>query len=170
MGEHKIDDLLTYALFPQVGINFLENRDNPDFFEPIPQKVESKSSDTSKEGNYTVSFKGTSYDVQVCAGGDITSMQPSNSNANSTTENTQKTIVENIVTGPGEDVLAPLAGNIWKVEVTQNQQIKEGDVLIILEAMKMETEIRAAKDGVITDIAVKEGDSISVGEKILTIG
>ena len=170
LTEHKIDDLLTYALFPQVGISFLENRDNPDFFEPAPEKIDSKSNNTSKEGNYTVSFKGTSYDVQVCAGGNITSMQPGNSNANSTPENTQKTIVENVETGSGEDVLAPLAGNIWKVEVSQNQQVKEGDILIILEAMKMETEIRAAQSGVITDISVKEGDSISVGEKILTIG
>ena len=49
------------------------------------------------------------------------------------------------------------------------QSVVEGDILIILEAMKMETEIRAAKSGVIDTISVKAGDSVSVGDNLLTI-
>jgi oxaloacetate decarboxylase alpha subunit len=171
LAEHKIDDLLTYALFPQVGISFLENRNNPDFFEPVPEfkKEEVKN----KEGNYTVSFKGKSYEVEVGAGGNITAMNSGGKKSTSATSSAQsdEKPTEKITppTGESEDVNAPLAGNIWKVEVSPNQQVSKGDVLIILEAMKMETEIRAAKDGVILSIDAKEGDSVSVGDKLLTI-
>ncbi|MBT6772107.1 MAG: sodium-extruding oxaloacetate decarboxylase subunit alpha, partial [Thiotrichales bacterium] len=60
LADQKIDDLMTYALFPQVGIKFLENRDNPDFFEPVPKAETDKPKD---DGVYTVSFKGQSYTV-----------------------------------------------------------------------------------------------------------
>ena len=53
--------------------------------------------------------------------------------------------------------------------VEPNQKIAEGDVLVVLEAMKMETEIKAARDGVVTGINVKEGDSVSVGQSLLTL-
>jgi oxaloacetate decarboxylase alpha subunit len=169
LAENKIDDLLTYALFPQVGINFLVNRTNPDFFE-APPTPKADSCSENEDGTYTVSFKGKSYSVQVSAGGSVTSMM-SSAKANAETPK-EKTIVpdENMPNGENEDVLAPLAGNIWKVEVENHQQVKQGDVLIILEAMKMETEVRAASDGVVMDIYTKEGDSVKVGDKLLTIG
>ena len=53
--------------------------------------------------------------------------------------------------------------------VESHQKVVEGDVLVILEAMKMETEIRAAKGGVVVDISIKEGDSVTVGQTLLTI-
>lgn len=53
--------------------------------------------------------------------------------------------------------------------VSPNQKISEGDVLIILEAMKMETEIKAARDGVVVDIVASEGDSVAVGQTLLTL-
>ncbi len=63
---------------------------------------------------------------------------------------------------------APLAGNIWKVTATEGQTVAEGDVLLILEAMKMETEIRAAQAGTVRGIAVKSGDAVAVGDTPLT--
>ena len=71
--------------------------------------------------------------------------------------------------GGGDPVPAPLAGNIWKVEVQPGQQVAEGDLIVILEAMKMETEVRAAKGGVVGTVSVKEGDSVQVGDTLLTI-
>jgi oxaloacetate decarboxylase alpha subunit len=68
-----------------------------------------------------------------------------------------------------EPVLAPLAGNIWKIEVVEGQSVQEGDVLLILEAMKMETQICARKSGVIASITTKEGDAVSVGDSLLSI-
>jgi oxaloacetate decarboxylase alpha subunit len=66
-------------------------------------------------------------------------------------------------------VAAPLAGNIWKVVVKAGQAVKEGDVLVILEAMKMETEIRAGLSGTVNTIQVKEGDAVAVGDCMLTL-
>jgi len=72
------------------------------------------------------------------------------------------------VTG-GEAVTAPLAGNIWKIHAMAGQAVQEGDVLFILEAMKMETEIRASKAGMVSAVMAKEGDSVSVGDTLLTL-
>jgi oxaloacetate decarboxylase alpha subunit len=82
---------------------------------------------------------------------------------------TEKEIVAEVPTSSGEPIGAPLSGTIWKVMVSLNQKVNEGDVLVILEAMKMETEIRAARGGVVTDISVKEGDSVTVGQTLLTL-
>ena len=71
--------------------------------------------------------------------------------------------------GNAEDVPAPLSGNIWKVLVSLNQQVNEGDTLVILEAMKMETEIKASHSGVVANINVKEGDSVAVGQVLLSL-
>ncbi|WP_428087679.1 sodium-extruding oxaloacetate decarboxylase subunit alpha [Candidatus Thioglobus sp.] len=167
LGLNKIDDLMTYALFPQAGVTFLENRNNPGFFEPVPQASDNDAPSDNKEGTYTVSFKGNSYTVDVSAGGNVTSMNsastmPSNPIA------TEREIVSEAPTG-GEPIGAPLSGNIWKVMVLVNQKINEGDVLVILEAMKMETEIKAARSGVVTQISVKEGDSVTVGQALLSL-
>ena len=169
LANDKIDDLLTYALFPQVGISFLENRNNPDFFEPAPQVSDNCAKPDSEEGVYTVSFKGTSYTVEVSAGGDVTSMKAASNTNTVPVALTEKEIVAEVPTSGGEAVGAPLSGNIWKVMVSLNQKVNEGDVLVILEAMKMETEIRAARGGVVTDISVKEGDSVTVGQTLLTL-
>ncbi|ELD7603328.1 biotin/lipoyl-binding protein, partial [Salmonella enterica] len=71
--------------------------------------------------------------------------------------------------GAGTPVTAPLAGNIWKVIAAEGQTVAEGDVLLILEAMKMETEIRAAQARTVRGIAVKSGDAVSVGDTLMTL-
>ena len=169
MADNKIDDLLTNALFPQVGVSFLENRNNPDFFEPIPQVKDACAAPDSEEGTYTVSFKGASYSVEVSAGGDVTSMKAASDTSVSASAPVEKEIVADVPATGGEEIGAPLSGNIWKVMVSLNQKVNEGDVLVILEAMKMETEIRAARGGVVTGISVKEGDSVTVGQTLLTL-
>lgn len=168
LAKNKIDDLMTYALFPQVGVSFLENRNNPGFFEPAPKETDGCTEPDSEEGTYTVSFKGNSYTVDVSAGGDVTSMQPASAKAQSTPVAT-KEIVNEAPAISGEPIGAPLSGNIWKVMVSVNQKVNEGDVLVILEAMKMETEIKSAKAGVVTEISVKEGDSVTVGQTLLSL-
>lgn len=172
-GENEIDDVLTYALFPQIGLKFLENRGNPDAFEPVPTGEESlpaaskgSSSPTkaSDPGVYTIVVNGQSYVVQVSEGGDITNVVSSAPAASTASAPAAPAPV-----GAGEPVAAPLAGNIWKVLVSPGQQVKEGDVLIILEAMKMETEIRAARSGSVVSIDVKEGDTVQVGDSLLSL-
>ena len=169
VADEKIDDLLIYALFPQVGIQFLENRDNPDFFEPIPQKETSSLANEKNEGVYTVSFKGQSYTVGVSDGGTITSMGTSSDESSSDSGDSQEE--SNIPLANGkEDVCAPLSGTIWKILVSPNQAVKKGDTLVILEAMKMETEIKATRSGVVLNVSVKESDSVTVGQLILSLG
>jgi oxaloacetate decarboxylase alpha subunit len=66
-------------------------------------------------------------------------------------------------------VTAPLAGNVWKIEVAQGQKVQEGDLLLILEAMKMENEIFADRDGTIGQILIQEGTAVTIGDMLLTI-
>ena len=74
------------------------------------------------------------------------------------------------VTGAGESVNAPMPGTILKVNVTQGQAVKEGDVLCILEAMKMENEIMAPKSGTVTQVVVTKGAKVDTGAPLVVIG
>ena len=160
-GDNEIDDVLTYALFPQIGLKFLENRNNPDAFEPVPTGKEGGVVTTSDgEELYTVTVEGVSYTVTVANGGDVSGIAPVGSAA--------APAAGGIPTG-GDPVPAPLAGNIFKVLVKPGDVVVEGDTLVILEAMKMETEISAAKGGTVGAVNVKEGDSVTVGDTLLTI-
>lgn len=162
LSENLVDDVLTYALFPQIGLKFLENRDNPEAFEPMPTGNEIIGGGDCPQA-YTVEVNGKSYVVQVNEGGDIEGLKPIG-NAASSASNTPAA-----PTGDGEPQLAPLAGNIWKVLVKPGQQVEEGEIVMILEAMKMETEIRAFRAGVIGEVNVEVGDAVSVGDSLLTI-
>ena len=72
--------------------------------------------------------------------------------------------------GAGEKVAAPMPGTIVSVNVSDGQSVKKGDVLVVLEAMKMENEIKAPKDGTVTGIAVNKGESVDTGATLVTIG
>ena len=74
------------------------------------------------------------------------------------------------VTGAGEAVNAPMPGTILRVNVTQCQAVKEGDVLCVLEAMKMENEIMAPKSGTVTQVVVSKGASVNTGDALVVIG
>jgi oxaloacetate decarboxylase alpha subunit len=166
-GEREIDDVLTYALFPQVGLKFLENRGNPDAFEPAPTSdgqdiVKNEAGDEV----YTVTVEDKAYVVSVRNGGEIASICPEG--GITPEEVSEAAVAKKTVTG-GEPVKAPLAGNIYKLQVTNGQAVAKGDVVIILEAMKMETEIRSSQAGVISDILVREGDAVAVGDVLLMI-
>ena len=74
------------------------------------------------------------------------------------------------VTGAGEAVKAPMPGTILKVNVQQGQAVKAGDVLCVLEAMKMENEIMAPKDGTVTQVVTMKGASVDTGAPLVVIG
>ncbi|WP_293264038.1 sodium-extruding oxaloacetate decarboxylase subunit alpha [Neptunomonas sp.] len=161
-ADKEIDDVLTYALFPQIGLKFIENRGNPDAFEPAPTLEDAMAMAAPKNTGpqvYTITVNGQNYVVQVAEGGDVTSIAPAAAPVAAAAP----------AASSGEPVPAPLAGNIWKVQVTPGQALQEGDVIVILEAMKMETEVRAARAGTVVSVDVKEGDAVQVGDTLITL-
>ncbi|OCQ20513.1 oxaloacetate decarboxylase subunit alpha [Pseudoalteromonas luteoviolacea] len=167
LADDIVDDVLTYALFPQIGLKFLKNRNNPDAFEPKPSLVTaqsqesntSKPTSTVKQGNerYSVRVDGKVYDVVVAAGGELKEVAVKDS----------ELIPQSASVSSGETLNAPLAGNIFKVHARPGDDVVQGDVVLIMEAMKMETEVRATSNGKIADILVSEGDSVSAGDAII---
>ena len=164
-GDDFIDDVLTYALFTQVGLNFIKNRNNPSAFEPVPTGKAASAAPTTEAGDeiYTVEVEGQSYTVTVNDGGDITGLAPLGGNTSSPTS------TPSVPLSGGNPINAPLSGNILSIPVSVGQQVKEGDTVMMLEAMKMETNISAPQNGQIVDIKVREGDSVTVGDVLITI-
>ncbi|MCK6262324.1 sodium-extruding oxaloacetate decarboxylase subunit alpha [Vibrio sp. ZSDE26] len=166
LAEDTVDDVLTYALFPQVGLKFLKNRRNPEAFEPAPSAEQAQPQVTASPAaggieSYSVKVDGQVYDVEVGPQGELTSVAPAQGSA--------PVAAPVAPAGNSESVPAPLAGNIFKVNVQAGAQVAEGDVLLILEAMKMETEVRAARGGIVQDLHVKEGDAVTVGSPLLSL-
>ncbi|ENC6730383.1 sodium-extruding oxaloacetate decarboxylase subunit alpha [Vibrio navarrensis] len=168
LAEDSVDDVLTYALFPQVGLKFLKNRGNPEAFEPMPSADDVKPAAPAKASNckveaYSVRVDGQVFHVEVGPEGQLTSVTPSVAPAPATPATPLPARAD------AEAVSAPLAGNIFKVHVQAGVPVEEGDILLILEAMKMETEIRAARSGIVQELNVKEGDSVTVGAPLLSL-
>ncbi|XOV89973.1 MAG: sodium-extruding oxaloacetate decarboxylase subunit alpha [Pseudomonadota bacterium] len=168
-GENIDDDVLTYALFPQPGLKFLANRNNPGAFEPVPEAApaaatrETSAAPTAKAQGiaetYTVEVDGRAYVVRVAPGGTVTSAAPA----------ADATGAAPVATTAGVGIKAPLSGNVFKIVVREDDRVESGDVVLILEAMKMETEIRASSAGRVTGILVHEGDTVSAGDTLITL-
>ena len=170
LADNAVDDALIVALFPQIAWKFLENRNNPAAFEPAPtgneSAVENKpvskaAPSASGSAVYTVELEGKAFVVKVSEGGDI-------SHVATTAPQAVPQAAPAPATG-GTPVTAPMAGNIWKVVATEGQTVAAGDVLFILEAMKMETEVKAAQAGTVRGICVKAGDAVAVGDTVMTL-
>ncbi|MCZ6797955.1 MAG: sodium-extruding oxaloacetate decarboxylase subunit alpha [Gammaproteobacteria bacterium] len=170
LSENEIDDVLIYALFQQVGIKFLKNRNNPDAFEPVPGEPEPApvaSTPASPAAvpiaaveNYQVTVNGTQYDVVVAPGsGDISQATP-----------VASTTVAAAPVVTGTSINAPMTGNVIEVLVSVGQQVKDGDPVLVIEAMKMETEIRSNTSGTVQSISVSKGDSIQADQVLMIIG
>ncbi len=163
-GEGEIDDVLTYALFPQVGLKFLQHRGDASAFEPAPTGKE-KGLVTTDAGEeiYTVEVEGQKYTVTVSNGGDITGLAPVGGGTGAAP------VAAGGEEKAGEPVTAPLGGTIVKLLVKPGQSVQEGDNLLVLEAMKMESEVSAPRAGIVATINVDTGDAVSSGDILLTI-
>ena len=156
LADAVVDDVLTYALFPQIGLRFLENRDNPDAFEPLPDAETPAPVAAAAQGAaiYAVRVNGKSFTVEVAEGGQLSHVKPAQSGP---------------AAAPGDVVKAVLAGNIFKIHVSPGDTVAAGDPLFVVEAMKMETVVSAPKAGVVTDVFIAEGDSVAVGDPLVAI-
>tara|TARA_B110000014_G_C20125662_1_gene599372 strand:- start:1017 stop:2768 length:1752 start_codon:yes stop_codon:yes gene_type:complete len=155
-NSSKDEDVLTYALFPQVAIKFFANRTNSDFFEPAPLEIKEQ-----KPGIYNVIVDKQEFIVRVEEG---KSSIISSSGEIKEVEEKDQPVIEG-----GTPLLSPLSGTVHKVCKNEGESVKEGDVLLILEAMKMETEIQSVKSGIVSQVQVIEGDSVKVDQQLMLI-
>ena len=162
LADAPVDDVLTYALFPQVGLKFLQNRGDTSAFEPAPSAEVQTSGpapvaaqQSAEVANYSVAVDGKVYQVQVAAG--ATQIQPVQAQA------------APVSAGAATPLKAGLAGTVNKVLVTPGEQVVAGQTVMILEAMKMETEVSAMNSGSVAEVLVRQGDAVVVGQNLLTI-
>jgi oxaloacetate decarboxylase alpha subunit len=165
VATDEVDDVLIYALFPQVGLKFLKNRDNPDAFEPVPgteapapAPAAPTAAPTRGPEAYQVEVNGVTYNVKVSPAGAVTDVAPA-------------AAAPAAAPAPagGSEITAPLSGNIHAIKVSVGQQVAAGDVVMVLEAMKMETEVRANSAGTVSQVLVKEGEAVQVGTPLLSL-
>ena len=160
LADDVIDDVLTYALFPQMGLRFLQNRDNPEAFEPIPDGLPTTAASAAPAAGaasvYSVRVNGKAYSVEVADGGQLTDVRPG-------------TQLAAAAPARGDAVKAVLAGNIFKVHVAVGDVVAQGDPLLVVEAMKMETAVVAPRAGTISQVLVAEGDVVAVGDSLVAI-
>ena len=163
-AEAKIDDVLTYALFPQVGSHFLQHRGDPSAFEPVPcaddaapRAAAAAALPAAGPSVYDVRVNGKTFTVEVAESGELG--QPVASAAPVPAANPAS----------GEPVAAMLAGTVFKLLVAEGDQVSEGDGLAVIEAMKMETQISASRAGTVAGISVGVGDAVAVGDTLMTL-
>jgi oxaloacetate decarboxylase alpha subunit len=164
LASDVVDDVLTYALFPQIGIRFLQNRDNPAAFEPAPGTEEPQAPAAAPAAApaqgpavYSVRVNGREFTVEVADDGEVAGVAPAAAASKPAPRSS------------GEAVKAVLAGNVFKVNVAPGDQVEEGQPLLVVEAMKMETAVSAPRSGTVTDVFVREGDVVAVGDPLVAI-
>ena len=155
--ESSDENVLTYAMFPEIGLAFLEHQSDPDFFETEPAEIIEQS-----DNAYLVSVDNKEYSVTVKRDNSI---EINGSSAMSSDEK----LSDAAQVGSGSIINAPLGGNIFKVIAQEGESIDPDATVLILEAMKMETEIKSPESGVVTKIFVKSGDSVKPGDPLFEI-
>ncbi len=166
----KDEDVIIFALFPQVADKYLAKRGTPsdEVFKTV-EAAPAPAKGAEPTNMFKVTVNGKSYDVQVdemdgVAPAVATDTPTASAPAPSATPAPAAT------GGSGEAFPSPLSGSVWKIKCQVGQQVAAGDLLFILEAMKMETDVVAPRGGTIQSIGVKEGDAINAGDILLTIG
>ncbi|MGP1563963.1 MAG: sodium-extruding oxaloacetate decarboxylase subunit alpha [Treponema sp.] len=175
-GNGSVEDTLTYAMFPKVATNFFKNRDKG----PVDAETAfgakptaPASANAGKGGNYTVTINGTAYDVTSGPAGDKMSVTVNGTAYDVTFGEAKSGAVSAPAAAPvvsgGADIASPVAGTLLRYAAESGASVKKGDTVIILESMKMELEVKAPADGVIT-FAVQPGSQVTSGQKLGTVG
>ncbi len=168
LADPVIDDVLTYALFPQVGAKFLAHRGDPSAFEPAPDSVPAVDPAPASTAPvqpaapataaYDVTVDGRTYRVEVAESG--------------AARVAAATVAGGAVNGStaGSPVPSGLAGTVLKVLVAVGDSVDAGQPVAIVEAMKMETEISSPAAGRVSAIHVAAGDAVAAGATLMTLG
>ena len=157
------EDALINGMFAQVGWKFLANRGNPSAFEPAPEMAAAVAStpvasEAKSAESYTVNVDGKNFNVVVGPSGSPLSIEP-----------LAATPALDLVVHSGVVVHAPMAGNILKILVTEGSVVEEGEIVVLMEAMKMETEVRSKYAGVVSAVHVKEGAAVAGGNALVSL-
>jgi oxaloacetate decarboxylase alpha subunit len=166
------EDVVTFALFPEVGLEFLNIRDGYQKEEPKEKpKAEARPAAAApaaaaaapSQGSYKVTVNGTAYDVSVedLGGGAVavTSVAPAAAPAAGPAS----------YSGPGNIVKSPLTGDVLRFMLKEGDAVKKGDEILILEAMKMETKVVSPYDGKIAKYLVQPGDKVENGDALVAV-
>ncbi|NLY03791.1 MAG: biotin attachment protein [Campylobacter sp.] len=113
---------------------------------------------STKQGDYTIVVNGIKYNTSVAYGHDAHIEVVDVFKADEDTTN-KRAVSE-------DDILSEISGNVYKILIKAGEKVKQGQPIIVLEAMKMEIEITAKKDGIINEVFVKVGDAIESGEPL----
>ncbi len=155
-AEPSIENVLIYAMFPEIGLNYIENIDNPDYFESEPLEITELT-----DSSYLVMVDDHEYSVTLRADDSVTINDGSQIN--------EVASAPSIQSGTGTVIEAPLGGNIFRTIASEGESVEADSTVLILEAMKMETEIKAPSPGVIGTIFVKPGDTVKPGAPLFEI-
>jgi oxaloacetate decarboxylase alpha subunit len=164
LAKNIEEDALINGMFAQVGWKFLANRGNPAAFEAAPDALafaaanapKAKTVDNVPE-TYTVNVDGRNFNVTVGPVGAPLTIQPEADKSLAVPEST------------GAVVYAPMAGNILKILVEVGSLVAEGEVVVIMEAMKMETEVRSKFAGTVSAVHIKEGGAVAGGNALISL-
>ncbi len=166
------DDRLTYALFGKVALKFFETRGKPQA-EPVaiaPAKTPATAPAPSAapavpagSAVYKVRVNGKDYTVEVSTKGAV-SASPT------TTPAAAPAPAPAPSAASGSPLIAPLPGSIFTMICKEGDVVNEGDTVLIMESMKMESEVNAHRSGTIQSILVKEGDNVQTGDELVIIG
>src|SRR3954468_14577266 len=183
LGEYQIEGLKTLIPFhtallktrewhdAETARNLLEDKKwlKTLAFEKAPKPAADEEPETVEQ-TYTVEVSGRRFDVKVIgapAAGTFANGAAPAAGARTTPKRAERKAGG--AAGGGDELASPLQGNVWKVLVEQGQKVEEGQLVTIIEAMKMENEITAHKAGVIAELPIKEGEPITAGATLAVI-
>ena len=178
-GDGSDEDALTYAMFPNVAPKFFAERakgpiDAETAFGAKKEESAPKS-ESKKGGSYSITVNGTSYNVTSDGNGNINvngtgyKVAFGTAAAGSASSTTAAPAASAPVVTGGVDITSPVAGTLLRYAVDSGSSVKRGDTVIILESMKMELEVKASNDGVVS-FAVQPGTQVSAGQVLGSIG
>ncbi|MCX9014470.1 MAG: sodium-extruding oxaloacetate decarboxylase subunit alpha [Candidatus Methanoperedens sp.] len=150
----KPEDILTYALYPAIAPKFLRGEIKEETLEPPKTQDVGQAAQGQMPTEFKVEVDGDMFDVKIIsASGGMAISQASG----------QPKDIDGAVT-------APMQGMILKIKVKKGDKVAKGDVVLVLEAMKMENNVHASHDGTVQEILVREGSTVSAGDPLLVVG
>jgi len=176
-GDGSDEDVLTYAMFPNVAPKFFAERSKGpvDAASTFAKKeAPAAAAKENKGGSYTINVNGTAYNVTTGPAGDSMSVNV-NGQAYNVTFGAAGAAPAAAAAAPaaavsgGQPVPSPVAGTLLRYAVSEGAQVKKGDTVIIIESMKMELEVKAPADGKISFV-VQPGTQIAQGQTLANLG